>query len=229
MRARTWRRCCATNCGRSSPMYEEIKRRAGRLDFLDLLLVARNLVRDNAAVRAELQSRFTHIFVDEFQDTDPLQAEILLLLAAADPAETNWLKVKPVAGQAVHRRRSQTVDLPVPSRRRFALPGRQAEPADAWCGVGASDGQLSRDARYSDDGQCRVRAADERGIPDAARVCAADAVSRRAGDATVDRGAAGAGAVRRFRSGRRIGESTSRFPRRLAPSATGWCTRAAGR
>ena len=34
------------------------------------------------AVRAELQARFTHFFVDEFQDTDPLQAEILLLLAA---------------------------------------------------------------------------------------------------------------------------------------------------
>jgi len=26
------------------------------------------------------QNRFTHLFVDEFQDTDPLQAEILLLL-----------------------------------------------------------------------------------------------------------------------------------------------------
>src|ERR1035437_5842059 len=51
-------------------IYEDLKRRAGRLDFLDLLLVARNLVRDNPAVRAELQKRFTHIFIDEFQDTD---------------------------------------------------------------------------------------------------------------------------------------------------------------
>ena len=39
-------------------------------------------------VRAAFQQRFTHLFVDEFQDTDPLQAEILLLLAADDPAET---------------------------------------------------------------------------------------------------------------------------------------------
>ena len=39
-------------------------------------------------MRAAFQQRFTHLFVDEFQDTDPLQAEILLLLAADDPAET---------------------------------------------------------------------------------------------------------------------------------------------
>lgn len=80
-------------------IYEDIKRRAGRLDFLDLLLVARNLVRDSAAVRAELQRRFTHIFVDEFQDTDPLQAEILILLAADDPAESNWRNVRPRPGK----------------------------------------------------------------------------------------------------------------------------------
>src|SRR4029077_16976172 len=65
--------------------YEELKARAGCLDFLDLLLRARELVRDDAAVRAELQQRLTHVLVDEFQDTDPLQAEILLLLAADEP------------------------------------------------------------------------------------------------------------------------------------------------
>ena len=60
------------------------KARAAALDFLDLLLRARDLLRDHADVRAEFQRRFTHLFVDEFQDTDPLQAEILLLLAADD-------------------------------------------------------------------------------------------------------------------------------------------------
>jgi superfamily I DNA/RNA helicase len=44
-----------------------------------LLIKARDLIRDNAAVRQELQERFTHYFVDEFQDTDPIQAELLLL------------------------------------------------------------------------------------------------------------------------------------------------------
>ena len=101
-------------------IYEELKRRAGRLDFLDLLLVARDLVRDNPAVRAELQDRFTHIFVDEFQDTDPLQAEILLLLSSADPAESDWMRVRSRPGklfivgdpkQSIYRFRRADVSL----------------------------------------------------------------------------------------------------------------------
>jgi ATP-dependent helicase/nuclease subunit A len=79
--------------------YTRLKDRAGCLDFLDLLLRARDLVRDNHSVRAELQQRFTHLFVDEFQDTDPLQAEILVLLAADDATEIDWRKVKPVPGK----------------------------------------------------------------------------------------------------------------------------------
>ena len=79
--------------------YEALKARAGALDFLDLLLGARDLVRSNAHVRSGFQARFKRIFVDEFQDTDPLQAEILLLLAAGDPNETNWRAVQPVRGR----------------------------------------------------------------------------------------------------------------------------------
>jgi ATP-dependent helicase/nuclease subunit A len=79
--------------------YERLKERAGCLDFLDLLLRARDLVRDGAQVRNDLQKRFTHIFVDEFQDTDPLQAELLMLLAADDPNEKNWRRVCPVPGK----------------------------------------------------------------------------------------------------------------------------------
>ena len=79
--------------------YEVLKAKAGRLDFLDLLIKARDLIRDNPAVRGELQRRLSHFFVDEFQDTDPLQAEILLLLAADDPGETDWRAVRPVPGK----------------------------------------------------------------------------------------------------------------------------------
>ncbi len=79
--------------------YEHLKARAGALDFLDLLLKARDLVTGNAGVRRGFQTRFTHIFVDEFQDTDPLQAEILLLLAASDPAATDWRTIEPVPGR----------------------------------------------------------------------------------------------------------------------------------
>ncbi|MBI2897863.1 MAG: UvrD-helicase domain-containing protein [Deltaproteobacteria bacterium] len=79
--------------------YEALKARAGVLDFLDLLLCARDLLRDDDGVRVQMQERFEYLFVDEFQDTDPLQAEILLLLAADDPAETNWMRARPAAGK----------------------------------------------------------------------------------------------------------------------------------
>ncbi len=79
--------------------YENLKSKLGRLDFLDLLLRTRDLVRYNAAVRHDLQQRFSHFFVDEFQDTDPLQAEILILLSADDSAQADWRAVRPVPGK----------------------------------------------------------------------------------------------------------------------------------
>ena len=100
--------------------YEELKARAGALDFLDLLLRARDLVRDDRSVREHFQRRFKRIFVDEFQDTDPLQAELLLILAADDPATTRWQEVTPVPGklfvvgdpkQSIYRFRRADVDI----------------------------------------------------------------------------------------------------------------------
>src|SRR5688500_2981555 len=79
--------------------YERLKAEHGALDFLDLLLRARNLVRDRDEVRGHFQERFTCLFVDEFQDTDPLQAELLLLLAADDPAQRDWTRVRAVPGK----------------------------------------------------------------------------------------------------------------------------------
>jgi ATP-dependent exoDNAse (exonuclease V) beta subunit len=68
--------------------YERRKRDAGALDFLDLLIKARDLVHDWPEVRRRFQARFRVLLVDEFQDTDPLQAELLLLLASdgSDPS-----------------------------------------------------------------------------------------------------------------------------------------------
>jgi ATP-dependent exoDNAse (exonuclease V) beta subunit len=104
----------------SIELYETLKARAGKLDFLDLLVRARDLLRDNASVRRVLQERFSHIFIDEFQDTDPLQAEILLLLAADDPATRDWRSMSVVPGklfivgdpkQAIYRFRRADVSL----------------------------------------------------------------------------------------------------------------------
>ncbi len=114
--------------------YDDRKRRAGKLDFLDLLLLARDLVRGHAAVRRELQARFTHLLVDEFQDTDPLQAEILLLLAADDPEDDDPLTVHPLPGklfvvgdpkQSIYRFRRADVTLYEATKRRLMGQGAQ--------------------------------------------------------------------------------------------------------
>ena len=114
--------------------YEEAKRRAGRLDFVDLLLKARDLLRDRAEVRAAFQKRFTHVFVDEFQDTDPLQAEILMLLVADDPRSADWREVTPVPGklflvadpkQSIYRFRRADVGVYLDVRDRLVAGGAQ--------------------------------------------------------------------------------------------------------
>jgi ATP-dependent helicase/nuclease subunit A len=64
--------------------YEERKQETGALDFLDLLIKARDLVCGNLEVCQEFRERFRVILVDEFQDTDPLQSELLIRLAGDD-------------------------------------------------------------------------------------------------------------------------------------------------
>jgi ATP-dependent helicase/nuclease subunit A len=80
-------------------LYEWRKSRLGKLDFFDLLTRTRDLIKQNAGVRRMLQAAFSHIFVDEFQDTDPVQAETLVLLSADDPDQTDWRRVHPVPGK----------------------------------------------------------------------------------------------------------------------------------
>ncbi len=69
-----------------------------KLNFQDLLLYSARLLQKNPSVRTHFRKRFTHILVDEFQDTDPIQAEVLLYLTADDPFETNWKKCRPCPG-----------------------------------------------------------------------------------------------------------------------------------
>ncbi|MGD0949491.1 MAG: UvrD-helicase domain-containing protein [Candidatus Binatia bacterium] len=66
-------------------MYERVKAEHEVVDYLDLLIKLRNLLRDNLAARTFYQGLFEHIFVDEFQDTDPLQCEIVFYLCE-DPS-----------------------------------------------------------------------------------------------------------------------------------------------
>ena len=97
------------------------KRRAeARLNFQDQLMMAARLLRQNPEVRRYFRKRFHPILVDEFQDTDPIQAEILFLLAGTDDAETDWTRLRPAPGslflvgdpkQSIYRFRRADIDI----------------------------------------------------------------------------------------------------------------------
>ncbi|MGY6587694.1 MAG: DNA helicase II [Wenzhouxiangella sp.] len=61
--------------------YQDYCERAGLVDFAELMLRALELLRDNDARRAHYQARFSHILIDEFQDTNTLQYALVRLLA----------------------------------------------------------------------------------------------------------------------------------------------------
>lgn len=72
----------------------------GSLDFHDLLVFARNLLRDTPSMRRRLHETWPVLMVDEFQDTDPLQVEIVHLLAGSHDDQTwagqqtkSWMEV----------------------------------------------------------------------------------------------------------------------------------------
>ncbi|OAB61733.1 DNA helicase II [Leptolyngbya valderiana BDU 20041] len=61
--------------------YQDYCERSGLIDFAELLLRTLELLRDNDARRAHYQDRFSHILIDEFQDTNTLQYALVRLLA----------------------------------------------------------------------------------------------------------------------------------------------------
>jgi ATP-dependent helicase/nuclease subunit A len=65
---------------RFAAAYSEAKARESALDFEDLQLHARNLLRDNESIRERESLRFRSIMVDEFQDTNALQCDLVDLL-----------------------------------------------------------------------------------------------------------------------------------------------------
>jgi ATP-dependent helicase/nuclease subunit A len=97
------RRWMATRLVRTFPavvaMYEKVKARHRAVDQVDLLLCLRNLLRSDREVRRDMQSLFDHVFVDEFQDTDPLQAEIVLYLCEDGAVAEQWSAVRLATGK----------------------------------------------------------------------------------------------------------------------------------
>ena len=70
--------------GRFADAYAAAKAAESALDFEDLQLTARDLLRDHAAIRERESWRFRSVLVDEFQDTNRLQCELIDLLATED-------------------------------------------------------------------------------------------------------------------------------------------------
>jgi ATP-dependent helicase/nuclease subunit A len=132
---------------RAAAAYGAERLRAGTLNFQDLLMLAARLLRDSPAARRELGERYRFLLVDEFQDTDPIQAEVLFLLASDEeldlftdtpaiehagewlPPFASWRHLRPRPGalfvvgdpkQSIYRFRRADMTLYQQVKRRFA-------------------------------------------------------------------------------------------------------------
>jgi ATP-dependent helicase/nuclease subunit A len=79
--------------------YAQERRRAGTADFDDLLFWARDMLRDSRPARDYFRGRFRAVLIDEFQDTDPVQAELALLLTSDDEPGGDWRGLRPGPGR----------------------------------------------------------------------------------------------------------------------------------
>lgn len=135
------------------------RREDGRLSFHDLLVLSRALLRDpkqGAVVRRRLSERYSHLLLDEFQDTDPIQIELAARIAAAHPSSADagdaaWEDVSVAPGhlfivgdpkQSIYRFRRADVALFMKAAGRFGPEGggvvelfanfRTVEPVIEW-------------------------------------------------------------------------------------------------
>ena len=89
--------------------YEERKRQTGQLDFDDLQIKVRNLLKREASIREQLAERYPYIMVDEYQDTDHLQYEILKPLIS--DFESGNLFIVGDQNQSIYRFRGADVQI----------------------------------------------------------------------------------------------------------------------
>ena len=122
------------------------RRRLNVLNYGDLLNLTARVLRENVDVRRALQQKYRHLLVDEFQDTDPVQAEICFWLAedgtassspapagpAGPDAPQDWRTVPLRPGalfvvgdpkQSIYRFRRADIDIYNLVRQRFSEPG----------------------------------------------------------------------------------------------------------
>ena len=108
------------------------RRADGRLEFHDLLVLARQMVRNAPAARELLAREYRRLLIDEFQDTDPIQAELAVLIAGRSPGtdggQVPWEELDVDGGrlffvgdpkQAIYRFRRADMGLFLRMRERF--------------------------------------------------------------------------------------------------------------
>jgi ATP-dependent helicase/nuclease subunit A len=116
----------------------ERRRDAGQLEFHDLLVLARKMLHDpdhGATVRADLHRRYRHLLIDEFQDTDPIQVDMAVRIAAVGPLadDAEWHDVDTRDGhlffvgdpkQSIYRFRRADISLFLQAADRFGAGAR---------------------------------------------------------------------------------------------------------
>jgi ATP-dependent helicase/nuclease subunit A len=99
--------------------YEGLKKERSLVNFQDLMMHTSQLLKENPEIRRYFQNKYRYLLVDEFQDTDPIQAEIMFYLTSENTQERTWTSCKPKAGslfvvgdpkQAIYRFRRADID-----------------------------------------------------------------------------------------------------------------------
>ncbi|MDQ0917575.1 exodeoxyribonuclease V subunit beta [Paenibacillus sp. V4I5] len=115
--------------------YTQQKRtESGVVSFQDLLEKATTMLRESSAVRGYFADRFQRLLVDEFQDTDPIQAEMMFLLTGTGEheGEKDWRKLQPRSGslfivgdpkQSIYRFRRADISIYNEVKRRITETG----------------------------------------------------------------------------------------------------------
>ncbi len=115
------------------PYLEEKMRKAGKLTYFDYLFYLRNMLQKDAQEGGgklidHIYHRHSYFMIDEFQDTNPMQAEVFFHLAAEDPTVSEWRKCKPRPGslfivgdpkQSIYRFRNADVSSYIQIRELF--------------------------------------------------------------------------------------------------------------
>lgn len=104
--------------------FQQRKTRLGVLDFQDMLVLARDLLRDSPTVQQTLQERYRYLLLDEMQDTDPVQMEFVKLLCG-DGLPTGKLFAVGDQKQSIYRFRGADVTLFEELRTTMPTAGQQ--------------------------------------------------------------------------------------------------------